>query len=81
MDVPMVAIETARVKILGQNAPIMCEVQNCGSRAQYLFRVGGGKITAHCGAHAGQEARRLGIGLPSGLERRQTWLEPEESES
>lgn len=48
---------------------MMCEVQGCRQPAGYLFRTGGGPISAFCESHATESALRQGVPLPEPREK------------
>ena len=60
----MVAVESTRVKILGETTSVMCEVTNCDRPAKFLFRTGASRIRAYCSDHAAIVASELDVDLP-----------------
>jgi hypothetical protein len=60
----MVAVESTRVKILGETTAVMCDVMNCECPAKFLFRTGAGRIRAYCSDHAAIAASELSVDLP-----------------
>jgi hypothetical protein len=77
----MVALGSISVKILGTNGAVMCEVMNCERSADFLFRTGAGPISAFCGLHAVEAARKFGIALSNTSEGRSrySWRPPDTS--
>jgi hypothetical protein len=59
---------STKVKVLN-GLTIFCEHQGCESPAGYLFRTGGGPISAYCRAHAQEKAARTGVILPERVEK------------
>jgi hypothetical protein len=57
-----------KIKLLN-GLTIMCEHQGCDKPAGYLFRTGGGPISAYCRDHAREKASRLDVSLPEPVEK------------
>jgi hypothetical protein len=57
-----------KIKMLN-GLTIMCEHQGCDQPAGYLFRTGGGPISAYCRTHAQERAQRLDVSLPEPVEK------------
>jgi hypothetical protein len=57
-----------KVKVLN-GLTIICEHHGCESPAGYLFRTGGGPISAYCREHSLDKAARIGVALPEPVEK------------
>jgi hypothetical protein len=55
-----------KIKVLN-GLTIFCEHPGCESPAGYLFRTGGGPISAYCREHSQENAARLGVTLPDSV--------------
>ena len=59
---------TTKVKVLN-GLTIFCEHRGCEHPAGFLFRTGGGPISAYCLEHAREKAPRVGVTLPESFEK------------
>ena len=57
-----------KIKLLN-GLTIICEHADCEQPAGYLFRTGGGPISAYCREHAREKAARLDVALPEPVEK------------
>ena len=57
-----------KVKVLN-GLTIFCENAGCERPAGFLFRTGGGPISAFCPDHAKERAIRVGVTLPEPFEK------------
>jgi hypothetical protein len=57
-----------KVKVLN-GLTIFCEQPGCEKPAGFLFRTGGGPISAYCREHAQEKAPRVGVTLPEPFEK------------